>query len=150
MSRRVGLQTWGSDGDILPFLSLAKGLVAEGFEVTAVCTSVDGKDYTEVGLINNFKVIMVNSDLPTDRDLYALTPFPDPFLQLRALLNHAYEPLVDDMYAASELLCQQNDLVIGHALCHTLLTASLKNSINLKKIPLILNNSSYITHKNHL
>jgi UDP:flavonoid glycosyltransferase YjiC (YdhE family) len=45
---RIGLQTWGSDGDIRPFLALAAGLKAAGHQVTLSITSVDGKDYSEL------------------------------------------------------------------------------------------------------
>jgi hypothetical protein len=43
---KIGLQTWGSDGDIRPFLALAGGLRARGHEVSLVVTSVDNKDYS--------------------------------------------------------------------------------------------------------
>jgi sterol 3beta-glucosyltransferase len=41
---KIGIQTWGSDGDILPFLALAEGLQAAGHQVTVAFTSVDKKD----------------------------------------------------------------------------------------------------------
>jgi UDP:flavonoid glycosyltransferase YjiC (YdhE family) len=31
---KIGLQTWGSEGDIQPFITLAGGLVCAGHEVT--------------------------------------------------------------------------------------------------------------------
>ena len=43
---KIGLQTWGSDGDIRPFLALAGGLRARGHEVSLVITSVDNDDYS--------------------------------------------------------------------------------------------------------
>ena len=42
---RIGLQTWGSEGDIRPFVALADGLNEAGHEVTLVITSVEHKDY---------------------------------------------------------------------------------------------------------
>ncbi|MCF8256239.1 MAG: glycosyltransferase [Flavobacteriales bacterium] len=126
MGKRIGLQTWGSDGDILPFLTLAKGLVDAGHTLTIVCTSVDGKDYSKWGERDDFRVIMVNGSVPEGQNLYALTRFSNPLSELSALLATCYDPLVDEMYAASVALCRENDLVIGHVLCHTLLTASEK------------------------
>jgi hypothetical protein len=42
-SMRIGLQTWGSEGDIQPFVALADGLQKAGHEVTLVITSVENK-----------------------------------------------------------------------------------------------------------
>jgi UDP:flavonoid glycosyltransferase YjiC (YdhE family) len=47
-------------------------------------------------------------------------------LELNALLSNYYEPAVEEMYGASEELCTTCDLVIGHTLCHTLVTAADK------------------------
>lgn len=125
MNSRIGMQTWGSDGDILPFLALAGGLARAGHIVTVVCTSVDGKDYSHWGEAGGFRVVTVNAATVSDRNLYALTRFTDPLSELRALLGTCYEPLVEEMFAASDALCAENGLVVGHVLCHTLLTASL-------------------------
>jgi len=35
---KIGLQTWGSEGDIRPFTSLAAGLKLAGHDVTLVVT----------------------------------------------------------------------------------------------------------------
>ena len=43
---RIGMQTWGSDGDIRPMLALGGGLVKRGHRVRIAVGSVDGKDYT--------------------------------------------------------------------------------------------------------
>lgn len=124
MSKRIGLQTWGSDGDILPFVTLAKALANAGHTVTLVATSVDGNDYSVWGERGGFDVVMV-SGTDTGQNLYALTRFTNPYSELRALLRNSYDGLAERMYAASVSLCSQSDLVIGHVLCHTLLTASI-------------------------
>ena len=41
---KIGLQTWGSEGDVQPFLALASGLVKAGHEVTLVITEVSNRD----------------------------------------------------------------------------------------------------------
>jgi len=38
---RIGRQTWGSNGDILPFLALTEGLQAAGHEVTVHTNQVE-------------------------------------------------------------------------------------------------------------
>ena len=44
---RIGIQTWGSHGDVRPFLALAEGLQRAGHEVHLVITCVDSKDYAD-------------------------------------------------------------------------------------------------------
>jgi len=53
---KLGLQTWGSDGDIRPFIALAGGLSAAGHDVTLAVTSVDNKDYTSFSKDLNFTI----------------------------------------------------------------------------------------------
>ena len=125
---RIGLQTWGSNGDILPFISLAGGLSKAGHEVTLAYTSVDHKDYSHFGETLNFKTINAYGQFDTTRSLYELTRSVIPITQLSVLLDHYYDPAVEEMYATSNVLCAENELVIGHVLCHTLLTASQKRS----------------------
>ena len=45
---RIGLQTWGSEGDIQPFLALAAGLVKAGHQVKLCITEVAERDYTGI------------------------------------------------------------------------------------------------------
>jgi hypothetical protein len=45
---RIGLQTWGSEGDIRPFFALAEGLQKARHKVTLVVTSAENKDYTSL------------------------------------------------------------------------------------------------------
>ncbi len=35
---KIGIQTWGSDGDVRPFIALAAGLRAAGHDVTVAAT----------------------------------------------------------------------------------------------------------------
>lgn len=42
---RIALQTWGSYGDIRPFLALEEGLQSSGHDVTLVITCIDDASY---------------------------------------------------------------------------------------------------------
>jgi sterol 3beta-glucosyltransferase len=42
---RVGVQGWGSEGDLRPLLALAARLRAEGHSAQLVLTAIDGNDY---------------------------------------------------------------------------------------------------------
>ena len=41
----IGIQTWGSNGDIRPLLALADGLQKAGHRVTMVVSSIDNRSY---------------------------------------------------------------------------------------------------------
>ena len=64
---KIGLQTWGSHGDIRPFVALAKGLQAAGHEVTLVITCVDSDRYTALQAAPPFELQVVASPVVPDR-----------------------------------------------------------------------------------
>lgn len=140
---KIGLQTWGTDGDFMPFLALAIGLRDAGHEVTLAYTSVDGKDYSNRDDIQGVELIRANGDvrIPADSDPYSINAKPGSFNEYSELLEQYFEPFTEAMYEASEKLCRENDLVVGHAACHTLLTASQKYSVprvSLVLVPLVV------------
>jgi UDP:flavonoid glycosyltransferase YjiC (YdhE family) len=72
---------------------------------------------------------------------YAINATAGSYSEYTQLLQIYFEPFTEAMYAASEQLCAENDVVIGHAACHTLLTASQKHNvprISLVLVPLML------------
>lgn len=132
---KIGIQTWGSYGDIRPFAALAQGLAAAGHEVTLAYSLVGHgscKPFTE-GL--GFKAISVS-------DHFVVTPelehfFADKVLtrrnlmtQLRLIFDTFLEPVKDEMYEAARDLCRKNDIVIGHFCVYPLAVAA-----ELSKVP---------------
>lgn len=146
---KIGLQTWGTDGDFYPFLALAIGLSEAGHEVTLAHTSVDGKDHSYNPYLADIKFIdaSIGSKFDASVNPYAIDAKAGSFKEYSKLLNLYFDPFVDAMYKASEQLCQKNDLVIGHAACITLHTAALKHKcpcISLVLTPLVVQ-SKYIS-----
>ena len=135
---RIGLQTWGTEGDFTPFLALAIGLRNAGHQVSLAYTSIDGKDYASRSDLHGIELIQANGNVSTSTDFnpYAINAKAGSFTEYSELLKRYFEPYTEAMYAASVGLCQQNDLVIGHAVCHTLLTASQK--FRVPRISLVL------------
>lgn len=136
---RIGLQTWGTDGDFMPFLALAIGLKDAGHDVTLAYTSVDGKDYSTRTDIAGIKLIRANGNVRMSNDFnpYAIDAKPGSFKEYSTLLNRYFEPFTEAMYEASEQLCKENELVIGLAACHTLLTASQKHGVRRVSVVLV-------------
>ncbi len=125
---RIGIQTWGSRGDILPFFALAEGLQAEGHEVTVAYTSVDNQDYCPIAQKGGFKSFKVFEKFGTNMDqaMATIIETNDPLKQFVVVMNQFFDPAVADMYKASIRLCAENKVVIGHMMNHTLLTAAEK------------------------
>ncbi len=126
---KIGLQTWGSDGDIRPFLALAGGLSSAGHDVTVAYTSVDNKDYTSLSEAMKFKLVKVYEKFDHDNAIEKgedIIKTKDILKQFIMLFKYFFEPAVEDMYKASIKLCSENDMVIHHAVNHTLLTAADK------------------------
>ena len=125
---KIGMQTWGTDGDFFPFLALAIGLKNANHEVTIAYTSIDGTDYSEHTGAEGIKLIKANAEgrISGDTNPYAIDAKAGSFGEYTQLLEQYFDPHSEVMYEASKKLCQESDLVIGHAVCHTLLTASEK------------------------
>jgi len=123
---KIGLQTWGTDGDFFPFLALAIGLKNVGHQVMIAYTSIDVTDYSEHAGAEEIKLIKANAEgrIPGDTNPYAIDAKAGSFVEYTQLLEQYFDPHSEVMYEASKKLCQESDLVIGHAVCHTLLTAS--------------------------
>lgn len=145
---KIGLQTWGTDGDFYPFLALAIGLKAVGHEVTLAYTSVDGKDYSDHPLSEGIELIKADGGIPIPKDVnpYAIDAKAGSFKEYSKLLDLYFDPFVEVMYEASEQLCSEDELVIGHAACITLHTAALKHKrprISLILTPMMLQSKEF-------
>ena len=122
----IGIQTWGSDGDILPIMAMAGGLSAAGHEVTVGITSVDNKDYSALADSLNLKLLKVNEPFSVNMEAFfeEVMKTADQVKQLGLVLGKYFDPVAEEMYEASTSLCRENDLVVGHFFNHTLLTAA--------------------------
>jgi UDP:flavonoid glycosyltransferase YjiC (YdhE family) len=123
---KIGIQTWGSEGDVRPFLALAAGLRSAGHDVTLVVTDVTGKDHTALGATFGVPVLQAGC-FPPDLAKHAgevLVHETNILRQVDRILRDLFEPAAPDMLREAKRLCGGNDLVIGHFLCHPLRTAA--------------------------
>lgn len=126
---KIGMQTWGSHGDIIPFLALANGLKVAGHDVTLVYTSVENKDYSSLAGKLGISLIKARGRLDeVDSKLMAnIIEVKDPLEELSLILENYFDPAVDEMYAMSRRLCRESDLVIGAAIHYPLAIAAEKS-----------------------
>lgn len=125
---RIGIQTWGSDGDIRPYFALANGLRRNGHDVTVCYTSADKTDYSALASKLDVKAINVFPNPVNDIHIIGqeITKTSNALKQCKLVFNNFFEPAVEEMHEAAKELCRNNDIVIGHSVQHTLYTAAEK------------------------
>lgn len=129
---KIGIQTWGSLGDIRPFWALADGLQAVGHKVTLVTTRVDSADQENYRSQAGATIIPIASPvIATKKELQeieqAIFAERDPVCQTQMIIKKLFLPAEEEMYKASEKLCLDNDLVIGHFFHYPLNAAAEKH-----------------------
>jgi len=127
---KIGIQTWGSEGDVNPFIALAAGLSKAGHEVTLAITSSARKDYNDIAKKFGFKLGPVDfigsSEEAIDTIGKKMFETADPLDQLKIIFDEMFQPCVGAMYKTAVELCISNDLLIGHFINHPLQTAAEK------------------------
>ncbi|MBE0626365.1 MAG: glycosyltransferase family 1 protein [Burkholderiales bacterium] len=119
---KIGIQTWGSTGDINPFIALAAGLVKAGHAVTLVITGAERRDYAETGARLGFRVVQAGHIGESEQALNdigrRLFAIGNPVAQLRFIFEQMFDPGVAAMYAAAQTLSADHDLIVGHFIVH--------------------------------
>jgi sterol 3beta-glucosyltransferase len=127
---KIGIQTWGSHGDIRPFLALAEGLQAAGNEVHLVVTCVDGGLDQGIVSRHGVKITVLASPVlsPQQQEELGRTAYRirNPMTQMAAILRQCFAPVEDLMFEAAQQLCAESDIVIGHFFMHPLQVAAEK------------------------
>jgi len=124
---KIGIQTWGSNGDIRPMLALADGLKKAGHTVTLVVSSIDNHRYDGICERLGIAYRQVPEHIDFDMRGFAQRSFRmHPLQWLRALLDEAFFPCEQAVYQAAQQLVADNDCVIGHHFLYPLKLAALQ------------------------
>ena len=139
---KIGLQTWGSYGDIRPFLALAEGLLSVGHDVTLVITSIDDTNYHSSLSRSGVKIQTVFSPVIKDRETLRnieakIFAESDPLKQTQTIIEKLFVPAESAMYEAAEQLCNDNDLVIGHFFHYPLNVAAERTGCPYASVALV-------------
>ena len=133
---KIGIQTWGTEGDIRPFIALAGGLSAAGHEVTLAVTEITNQRFTSFSERLGFTLQHIGHiDMDEDRfkELARDVFFAwNPVKKGDILMTHFFDPVIEDMAAAAKTLCAENDIVIAHFFLYPMKIAALK-----KRRPLV-------------
>jgi sterol 3beta-glucosyltransferase/vancomycin aglycone glucosyltransferase len=128
---KIGVQTWGSEGDLRPFIALARGLSEAGHQVTFSYADVAFTVPPE--LVAQSKAKRWSSVAPA-HDLADFRQSAQaliskkriPAKQIVMVLESLLYPMERQLLQAAEALCQDNELVIGHFVLYPLAAAALK------------------------
>jgi len=118
---KIGIQTWGSEGDIRPLVALGHGLVQRGHTVELVYTDIADRNYdavaTALGMTARAVATPVIAD---DHELYeiGLTAInqSNPLWQGKVVYDRLLRPVEETIFQAAVDLCQRSDLIVTHLL----------------------------------
>lgn len=120
---KIGIQTWGTEGDIRPFIALALQLREAGHTVTLVVSSVQNKTYAE-WMRDGLVIIPIGTVTPDMQaqmgSLDTLWQQRNPLQQLESILKLAFDPWESLLLEAAQQLVATQDYVIGHAIVYPL------------------------------
>ncbi|MGJ0490396.1 glycosyltransferase, partial [Methylobacter sp.] len=123
----IGIQTWGSNGDIRPLLALSEELQKAGHLVTLVVSSIDNSSYADICQRLAIRYRQIPAHIDFDMPSFAQKTFRMNTLQwLNALLEAVFFPYEQAIYEASKRLVEENDCVIGHHFLYPLKLAASK------------------------
>jgi UDP:flavonoid glycosyltransferase YjiC (YdhE family) len=122
---KIGIQTWGVNGDIAPMIALADGLQKAGHTVTLVVTSIDNNSYAEICRQLGIRYTQIPPHIDWDMQAFAQRT-AGMFLPhwLAELLDEAFLPYEQDIYRNARQLALEHDCLIGHHLLYPLKLAA--------------------------
>ena len=127
---KIGMQVWGSDGDIRPMIALGAGLKLSGHQVTISIASVDNKSYA--GLCAMAGITMLKKPDKIEAVLDGMAGKNGKISRTPAimmnLLEQTLHPYIKELYEGANYLCERNDMVIGHFSCYYLKIAANKHN----------------------
>jgi sterol 3beta-glucosyltransferase len=117
------MQTWGSEGDIRPFVSLGHALAARGHQVELLYTEIGNRRYEDVATSLGFTARAVASPVVADeQELFAIglkAINTRNQLQQGLWISHRLlEPVIPQIYEAGVELAKRCDIFIHHFIVH--------------------------------
>jgi sterol 3beta-glucosyltransferase len=120
---RIGIQTWGSEGDIRPFIALGAALTGRGHHVELLYTEISDRRYEHVAAALGFTARAVASPVLKSREReyevgLAAIGARDEFSQGLVIFRELLDPVAEPIYQAGLDLASRSDLLIHHFILH--------------------------------
>jgi sterol 3beta-glucosyltransferase len=133
---RIGIQSWGSEGDIRPFLALGHALTKRGHQVELVYTDIGERSYDATAAALGFHARAVATPVVApERSIeigLRILNTRDQLRQGLIISRELFDPVIEPTFAAAVDLCGRSDLLIHHFIQHQSAAAA-----ELAKIPAI-------------
>jgi UDP:flavonoid glycosyltransferase YjiC (YdhE family) len=131
---KIGIQTWGTRGDVNPWIALGQGLQKSGHEVTLfyTCfTNVDFNNYSQKGLS-----VRSTKEFCTNPKIYENVPYKAVFDMDESdgnnyILGEVYSLFDEEIILTGEHLCKNNDLIINSNLLYQISSLAEKYQVPL-------------------
>ncbi|MBN2485672.1 MAG: glycosyltransferase family 1 protein [Bacteroidales bacterium] len=133
---KIGIQTWGSRGDINPWIALGQGLQQAGHDVclyyTSSLSAIDLSGFSSDGL-----TVVSTIEFSDSTNIYAKIKARkiyqmDMFEIDSYMRNEIFEPFKNEIIRACEKLCESCELIISNPILYQVHTIAEKH-----KVPLI-------------
>ena len=116
---KIGMQAWGSEGDIRPLVALGHGLVQRGHEVELVYTDIADRHYDAVAAALGFTARAVATPVIADLDeLYEIglrvINARNPLVDGQIIFDRLLRPVEGAIFDAAVDLCRRSDLIVSH------------------------------------
>jgi len=98
---KIGLQTWGTEGDIRPFIALATGLQTTGHDVTLAVTEIQNNNFSQYSERFNIAIRHVGhidcDDEKFKQLAYQIFNDHHPARKGQILMTNFFDPVANDM-----------------------------------------------------
>lgn len=125
---KIGMQTWGSHGDIRPFLALADGLHAAGHDVHLSIAAFTEGAWRDLPSRPRLRISVLDhpalAPAEVQRISRTIAAIANPVKQMAAIMRLSFAPVEDAMFAAARALADESDMLVGHYFTHPLQTAA--------------------------
>lgn len=137
---RVGLYTWGSEGDVRPFVALSAGLARAGHEVQLGYVAIDGRDWTSAcapfGIASRSIATetIARARVADGPHLDALLGRGNAMTQVQNVVAGLLDPAIEEMWADATKTIEGCDVAVVHLLFHPAITAAIARKIPLATV----------------
>ncbi len=137
---RIGLYTWGSEGDVRPFVALAAGLVRAGHDVTLGYVAIDGRDWSAtcepLGVRSRAIAVEAVAKARATRGPHedAVVGKGNAADQVRIIVAALLDPVVEDLWADAQTSVEGLDVAVVHLLCHPVMATAIAKRVRVATV----------------
>ncbi len=129
---KIGIQTFGSRGDVLPWIAIADGLSKAGHDVSFFYTSYIDAKFSHFS--NDKLEIRSTREFFPEKEVYSKIPKKKLYLlNSDELCDYIFVDIInlfeEEILLAANEICENNDLIITHPNCYHVATLAEKNNV---------------------